>query len=902
MLYAPSNLQRLLIERKKVVLSGDSGRVELAVYGPSMLSIFYSLEGQVIPRATRDLYPLLFSERYRDALSARREWESIQETETEYELRYGALSVAVDKASATVSVYRDGVLIHGGAVGDKDTVLPSSPLRVQQGSSGSGGKGKFNFRLEPDHAFFGLGEKSGGLDKRGRSFRMFNKDSLGYDAALSDPLYKAVPFFLAERKERGSFVGLYFPNFGIDEVNFGVESNYYYHVGLNGGPYGYFLLTGPGYREVLEDYADLVGAPALPPLFSFGYLGSSMGYTDPDDAERRVMDFFEETERRRIPCEGMYFSSGYAKADSGERYTFVWNRRKFPDPALFLGKLRKRGYRICCNVKPGILATHPWYADLARRGVFIAGASGEPCTAYYWGNDASFVDFSSEAGYRWWVESLTENIIDQGAAGVWNDNNEFELEDESVPAASYRTALPLLMAQASYEALRAARPGKRPWLISRSGYAGLQRYARTWTGDNVSDFRTLRYNILMGMNLALSGMPIYGHDLGGFFGPKPGAELLVRWCQSAVFQPRFVMHSWKSDGSATEPWTYPEAEEALEGLIALRYRFLPYVYNLAIQASLTGRPMEAPVALEFPADRALDVDSGDRLAGDAILVPASPAEGERSATVRLPAGTAWYDPERELALEGGKSATLDYPLRGARYLIRCGSVVPVNEEATKLETAYVPALTFLLFPPVDGPDRLGVGGRAAPAVPASAGPEDGAALGAASGVAKDSDAAEAAGREATLAGAKAPDAAGGGSGKAPGADPEEADATAAYPRVIYRYREDDGESDYQEGSHASYKLELARTGSGTYAFTLEVEEAPLAPPRTERRFIFRLPRGFSIVDGQASGGRAKAASRGSADTEGAATLSPGPDGTLGLSFTGIPRTTRFAIQGSYKWA
>ncbi len=826
MMYAPSNLQQLIIERKKVVLSGDNGRVELAVYGPALLSVFYSLDGQVIPRSTRDLYPLLFSERYHDTLSARQEWEAIQETEDAYELRYGELRVAVDKANATVAVYRSGVLVHGGAIGDKDTVLPSSPLRVQQGRSDSEGQGKFNFRLEPDHAFFGLGEKSGGLDKRGRSFRMFNKDSLGYDATLSDPLYKSVPFFLAQRKEQGTCVGLYFPNFGVEEVNFGVESNYYYHVSLNGGPYGYFLLTGHGYREILEGYADLVGAPALPPLFSFGYLGSSMGYTDPDDAEGRVLDFFAETERRNIPCEGMYFSSGYAKADSGERYTFVWNRRKFSDPALFLGKLRKRGYRICCNVKPGILTTHPLYADLARRGVFIAGPSGEPCTAYYWGNDASFVDFGSEEGYRWWVESLTENIIDQGATGVWNDNNEFELEDESVPAASFKTALPLLMARASYDALRARRPGKRPWLISRSGYAGLQRYARTWTGDNVSDFRTLHYNILMGMNLALSGMPIYGHDLGGFFGPKPGPELLIRWCQSAVFQPRFVMHSWKSDGSATEPWTYPEAAETLTGLIALRYRFLPYVYNLAIQASLTGRPMEIATALEYPEDHSLDVNSGDRLAGDAVLVPASPAEGALNVSVRLPSRTAWFDPDRGLALKGGRTVTLDYPLRGVRYLVRCGSVLPINEACAKLETAYVQDLTFLIFPPV-GDSALG-----------------------------------------------------GPSGTGVAGDREQS--------VLYHYREDDGESDYQAGSYASYLLKLEATAPGSYLLSLRVEALPASPPQMDRSFTFHLPQGFHFVETGRAGDVADRITD--------------QDGAVHIKFTGIPRTIEFAIQGSYQWA
>lgn len=711
MLYTLTNLQYLTIERKKVVLSGEKGQIELAVYGPSMISVFYTMKGQTLSGPGRDLYPLLFSERYQNALSARQEWQSIREDESRYELSYGPVRVLVEKATATVAVYYKEKLIHGGLIGDKNTVLSPYPLRVQQDAAGQLRKGKFTFHLDEGDAFVGLGEKTGGLNKRNRAFRLFNKDSLGYNAALSDPLYKSVPFYVVLKKGGPGCCGLYFPNYDVDEINFGVESNYYYYVSLNGGPYGYFLMAGDDYREVLRSYGELVGMPALPPLFSFGYLGSSMGYTDPDDAPQKVLEFFRQVEERRLPCEGMYFSSGYAKAESGERYTFVWNRKKFPDPAGFLKKLARKGYRICCNVKPGILTTHPWYADLAKSGVFIADAAGQPCTNYYWGNSASLVDFHKEAGYRWWIEGLTQNIIDMGAAGIWNDNNEFELEDESLPVRSYRTALPVLMAKASYEALRAARPGKRPWLISRSGYAGIQRFARTWTGDNVSDFHTLHYNILMGLNLGLSGIPMYGHDIGGFVGPKPDAELLIRWCQSAVFQPRFVMHSWKPDGSCTEPWSYPEATDTVVALIRERYRFLPYIYNLAIEASLTALPLERSLALEFPQDEALSLDCADHMAGDAILVFEPPRRGESEVRTHLPAAADWYDPAEGRVHRGGEDLTVAYPLDGLRYMVRCGSVVSVNEGPPSLATARFPELTFLVFPPAArGPSKAGGGG------------------------------------------------------------------------------------------------------------------------------------------------------------------------------------------------
>lgn len=698
MIHAIENLQRLYIERKKVVISGEKGRIELAVYGEGIVSVFYTVDTCGTSDEGRKFQPFLFSDRFADLRAARQEWESIFETDNYFELRHRTLRILVDKATATVSAYDGDLLVHGGPIGDKDTVVPSYPLRVQQDRSGSAQGGKFNFRLEEDDAFFGLGEKSGSLNKRNRAFKMFNRDALGYDAEFSDPLYKSVPFFIKANRASGAACGLYFPNLRVNEVNFGAESRFYYHVALDSGPYGYFLLTGPDYGHILGRYAELCGAPALPPLFSFGYLASSMAYTDPDDATARVLGFFDRVEREGIPCEGMYFSSGYARADNGERYTFHWNRRKFPDPATFLGSLRARGYRICCNVKPGILTTHPWYADMARDDVFIRDLQGAPYISYYWGNTASFVDFSREAGYRWWQESLTRNILEQGASGVWNDNNEFELENESLPAQEFRSILPVLMCKASYEAMRAANPGKRPWNISRAGYAGLQRYARTWTGDNVSDWRTLRNNLAMGYNLGLSGMPIYGHDIGGFFGPHPGAELLVRWCQSGVFQPRFVMHSWKPDGTPTEPWTYPEAAGAITGLIRERYRFLPYIYNAAIEAHLDGMPMERPLALEYPGDSSLDYDCLDRLCGPDLLVPAPPGQGEQEIEVRLPSGTSWFEPGSERYVEGGSVLRLDYPLDGVRYLIRAGSIVPTNPRADSPK-GWFPELRFLVVPP-----------------------------------------------------------------------------------------------------------------------------------------------------------------------------------------------------------
>jgi alpha-glucosidase len=699
MLYSIRNLDKIQVNGGKVSVSGENGGLEVTIISSHILSVFYIYHNTIVPTEENVPYPGLLVD-YNLQNSAI-QWDSVIESNVEYELCYGNTLVKIDKATALLSVYQEGRLVHGGKIGHSDLVIPQYPLRVQKESTSDVTRGKFNFRLETGDAFFGLGEKTGSLNKRNRLFKLFNRDALGYDASTSDPLYKSVPFFMKINRDQKVLCGLFFPNLQVEEVNFGVESIFYYNVILRGGPYGYYIVMGHHYRDLLSGYCKLTGMPFLPPLFSFGYLTSSMGYTEPDNAQERILEFFNRIEKEDIPCEGMYFSSGYVKADNNERYTFVWNKKKFPDPGKFIRALRARGYRICCNVKPGILVTHPWYDTLASSDVFISDTEGRPVKSYYWGGMASFIDFSRKEGFNWWVKALTEYILNEGVSGVWNDNNEFEFEDEALPVQTYKKFLPVKMAQASFEALSKANPGKRPWLISRSGYTGLQRYARTWTGDNVSSYDCFRFNIVMGMNLGLSGIPIYGHDIGGFVGPTPDEELLLRWCQSALFQPRFVMHSWKSDGSITEPWLFPHRFHTIRYFIQERYRFLPYIYDLAIRASETGIPMESPVALEFPEDTTLSYESLDRMAGDAILVPGPPERGKISTEIHFPVGANWFDPMTNLLHYGGSSLKFDYPIDSLRYFFRCGTVIPTSRKKEAIGKTSMDEYEFLIIPPVN---------------------------------------------------------------------------------------------------------------------------------------------------------------------------------------------------------
>ena len=702
---AVHNLSRCERSGSALRLFGENGSIQLSIRPGKVLSVRYDHDlsspdhGRNLDRIAKwssaetdwDGTPRSSAGRPSAAV-----WESVSEHPDRVEAVSDGLRVVVDRETAVVSVELDGKRLFGGKVGDSDTVIPSFPVRVRR--IGERLVGKMNFRLEDDDHFYGLGDKSGSLDKAGRRFKMFNRDALGYDGHYSDPLYKSIPFMLHTNTRRDTYCGILFPAPGVREIDLGVESRFYFSAEIDGGPFEYILFPGKSYHEVLSSYTAYCGRPALPPLFTFGFLGSSMAYAEGEDALGAIEEYLQKIEHYGIPCEGFYLSSGYTKTAEGKRYTFIWNRDKFPDPTAFITQLRERGYRICCNLKPGILSSHPWYEKLSEKGYFILGDDGKDYLEYYWGSYASFPDLLREEVYDWWKGQVRREFLDRGVRGIWNDNNECEIEDDTLEVSATKSAYPVRMSQASFEASLEADPTVRPWIISRSGSVGIQRYARTWSGDNTSSFDSFDSNILMGLTLGLSGVPFYGHDVGGFYGDPPSPELLLRWCQASVFHPRFVLHSWNADGLPTEAWMYPELTEQIVALVRTHYTFMPYIYSTAVEAARTGVPMERALELEFPEDREQLLDSRHYLFGPWVLALNATSAGMREVHIIPPRATRWVDPETGRLHPRGEEISIEYPMTGARYLVREGAILPTTSKVAPLQTGFFEEVEFRLFP------------------------------------------------------------------------------------------------------------------------------------------------------------------------------------------------------------
>jgi alpha-glucosidase len=544
---------------------------------------------------------------------------------------------------------------------------------------------------QPGEHYYGFGERAGPLNKKGLRMEMRNLDALGYDASETDPLYKHWPIYITWNPLTGIAYALIYDNLADTVFDMGKEIDAYHGdyraYQAAGGDLDYYLVYGPGLADVVRRISLLIGRIQLPPRWALGYMGSGMGYTDSPDVVSRLGDFVKECATYNIPCDMFHLSSGYSMSNTGERWVFSWNRDRIPEPPVIARNFHNGGMKVCANIKPCLLQSHPEYEQAARHGVFLQDENG-PHLSKFWGGNGSYIDFTSDNGYRWWQEHVKTRILENGIDSTWNDNNEYEVWDDGIMVEGFGRPMPnylvrpvhsLLMTRASYEAQKEYAPGLRPFALSRSGCPGIQRYAQSWSGDNSTSWESMRYNIPMGLGLSLTGQPNIGHDVGGFYGDASSPELFVRWVQNGIFHPRFSIHSWRTDGTASEPWMYPEVLDIVRSAIELRYAMIPYLYSLFCDAAESGAPIVRPMVYEFPLDPRCTDESFDFMLGPGLLVASVFGEVERTRAVYLPLGARWCDYHTGKWYEGGQEVEIAAPLERPSMLARAGAVIPLGK-------------------------------------------------------------------------------------------------------------------------------------------------------------------------------------------------------------------------------
>ncbi|MGE0455775.1 MAG: TIM-barrel domain-containing protein [Vicinamibacteria bacterium] len=562
---------------------------------------------------------------------------------------------------------------------------------AERGTAWAGAASRVWKRLRDDDHVYGFGEKAGRLDKRGvglggSALAMWNTDAYAYDAS-TDPLYASVPFFMVLRAGRAH--GFFLDNTQRSFFDVGREAQELLSFGTRAGELDYYFLDGPTPKQVLERYAALTGRAPLPPLWSLGYHQSRYSYYP----EARVREIARGFRERSIPADTLWLDIHYLDGFA----PFTWDRERFPDPRGMIADLRRAGFRLVTIVDP-----HPKrqpgsavYDSGLAGGHFVTRPDGSIYEDAVWPSAAEkdpgpsvFPDFSRPAARAWWG-SLHRELVEQGVAGIWNDMNEpavfrpptgtmpLELrhdnEGEPTDHAEIHNVYGMLMTRATHEGLLALRPDVRPFVLTRASFAGGQRYAALWPGDNTSDWHHLRQSVPILLGLGLSGFPFVGSDIGGFIG-SPSAELFTRWLQAGVFSTFMRTHT--AFGTADqEPWSYGPRHEAINRrAIELRYELLPQLYDLMQRASETGLPPLRPLFLEFPEDPKTWALDDQFLWGDSLLVAPVLGEGASERSVYLPAGD-WYDFGTGARRAGGGSCVVPVSLESIPIFARAGAFV-----------------------------------------------------------------------------------------------------------------------------------------------------------------------------------------------------------------------------------
>lgn len=568
--------------------------------------------------------------------------------------------------------------------------------------------------VEKDH-FYGFGEKTGHLDKKGRRLRMNPKDAIGHNPETGEPLYKHIPFYIRINEDIKKPLGLFYNNsydavFDMCNEISGYWDRYTYYQ-AEGGDIDLFFIGGESIKDVIDNYTYLTGRSAMPTKQEMGFTASTMYYAElEENCDEEIYKVIKKHFDEKIYIDNFWLASGYSSGEEDNlRYTFNWNKKRFPNPEEFFEKMSAMGINVIPNMKPGILPNHPYMKEFVEADAFVKDPEGkEDYIGRWWGGYGKFVDFTKESGRKVWGELLKRTLLLKGSKTVWNDNCEYDgVEDRLARVdnngqggnmAELKIIHSNMMAYVAKKALAEVYPNERPYIINRAGFAGIQRYAQVWGGDNLTSWNTLKYNIATIIGMGLSGVANMGCDIGGFAGGAPEGELLLRWIQSGIFQPRFCMNSANNDNTVTQAFMYDEYMEEVREAYALRYKMIPYMYSLMREANIKGTPVMRPLFMEFPDDTNTYNDKNlTFMLGSSVLVANVFEKGADIRKIYLPEGAFWYDINDNFReYQGGQTIYIDVNSHSIPMFLRDSGIFFTTDDIHQASTETARQLDFTI--------------------------------------------------------------------------------------------------------------------------------------------------------------------------------------------------------------
>lgn len=536
-------------------------------------------------------------------------------------------------------------------------------------------------KIQHQECFYGLGDKPNRLNMRGLRFETWGSDTYGFETT-TDPLYKNIPFFLG--LHHGNGYGIFFDNSFRTRFDFGYERSDVCTFWSKGGEMNYYFIYGPELLSVVESFSLITGRPELPPMWALGYHQSKWSYYP----EKQVKELAASLREQEIPCDVIHLDIEYME----EFKCFTWDRDRFPDPKRLMAELEADGFKTVSILDPGIKIDKQYevYKQGIKNRYFCRRADGPLMKGDVWPGPCNFPDFTNPAVRSWWAD-LVEEFVESGINGIWNDMNEpavFEIgtfpldtrHDYDGHPCSHRKAhniYGMQMARASYHGLKKAMFPKRPFALTRSGFAGMQRYAAVWTGDNLATWEHLWMANIQCQRLSVSGVSFCGSDIGGFIGNSNG-ELFTRWMQLGAFHPFFRTHS-SGDYADQEPWSFGEPyTSAIRKAIELRYQLLPYIYSVFWRHTVTGTPIIRPLSFVDQQDPETYHRMDEFCLGRQLLVCPILEPKANKRLLYLPRGQ-WYNYWTGELIEGGEELEVKAALDQIPLFVKAGAIVPMYE-------------------------------------------------------------------------------------------------------------------------------------------------------------------------------------------------------------------------------
>lgn len=537
-------------------------------------------------------------------------------------------------------------------------------------------------KVHKNEKFIGLGEKTGNLDRAGKAYTNWNTDYFAYGIG-DDPLYMSIPFYLGIHNKL--CYGIFFDNTHKTVFNFGASNNRFVYYSGEDGDMDYYFFHDDSISKIISSYTELTGKMEMPPAWSLGFQQCRYSYY-PDSEVLNLSKTFRDKD---MPADVIYLDIHHM-----EKYkVFTFDGIKFPDPKSLIKTLKERGFRVVVIMDPGIKTDKGYlpYDEGLHKDLFVKFPDGDVYEGQVWPGWCAFPDFTKPETRKWWAEKM-EFYFEAGVDGYWTDMNEpaswgqftpnlieFHYEGEEVSHRKARNVYGFQMARSAMEGSLLHRPEERPFVLTRSGYSGIQRYAAAWTGDNFASEEHMMAGIRLVNSLGLSGVAFSGYDVGGFAG-EATKSLFARWMSIAAFSPLYRAHSMINSNDA-EPWAFgEEVEEISRNYMKLRYKLLPTIYSSYYQSTFSGLPLAKSLAIDYPYDKKIyeTAFQNQYVFCDRILV--APVESTKEITkVYLPEGD-WYYLYDGTKHKGKQTVYQDCPLNYLPAYVKAGEILSLQSD------------------------------------------------------------------------------------------------------------------------------------------------------------------------------------------------------------------------------